>query len=324
MKALVTGGAGYIGSHMVRTLVDEGHEVVVLDDLSAGHRDAVAREAHFVQGDVGDMELVRSILGERGIDAVLHFAGRIQVEESVSHPQRYYETNVVRSIRLLDAVVGSPVRAFVFSSTAAVYGNPDNVPIPESHPLRPVNPYGQTKLAIEAALAAYGHAYRLPWVALRYFNAAGAHPEAGLAERHDPETHLLPIVLEVAEGRRRSLNIYGHTWETPDGTCVRDFVHVRDLASAHLRAVDYLTAGGESGAFNLGTGQGHSVREVVAAAERVTGRSIATVDAPPRAGDPPILVASVAKAHEKLGWRAKRSDLGTIISDAWASRQIAT
>ena len=320
MKALVTGGAGYIGSHMVRTLLDASHEVVVLDDLSAGHRDAVGEDAAFVQGDVGDAPLVRSLLDEQRIDAVFHFAGLIRVEESVSEPRRYYETNVVRSLRLLDAVVEVGVRNFVFSSTAAVYGNPKLVPIPEDHVLDPVNPYGHTKLAVERALEAYGRAYRLPWVALRYFNAAGAHPEAGLAERHDPETHLIPIVLDVARGRRRSLNIYGSQWDTADGTCVRDFVHVRDLCDAHLRAVDYLAAGGESGALNLGTGHGHSVRDVVEVARSVTGREIPTLDASPRPGDPPVLVASAERARAVLGWSARRSDLRSIVEDAWSAK----
>lgn len=312
MKALVTGGAGYVGSHMVRALLDAGHEVVVLDDLSTGHRDAIPPEAKFVHGSV---EGARSVLD--GVDAVLHFAAKIRVEESVSHPRLYWEGNVVATLALLGAVVEAKV-PIVFSSTAAVYGTPDSVPIDEDHPKRPVNPYGETKLAIERALAAYGDAYGLRWMALRYFNAAGAHADAGLGERHDPETHLVPIVLDVALGKRPHIAMYGTKWPTADGTCVRDYVHVRDLADAHLAAIEHLMRGGASGALNLGTGVGHSVRAVVAAARNVTGKRIATVDAPVRAGDPASLVAKVDRAASVLGWKARRPDLEAIVADAWA------
>ena len=317
MKALVTGGAGYVGSHMVKTLLDAGHEAVVLDDLSTGHRDAVDPRARFVQGDSAQTGEVRALLRDEKIDAVLHFAAKIRVEESVQDPRLYWQKNLVATLALLDAVVDAKL-PFVFSSTAAVYGTPDEVPIPEDHPKRPVSPYGDTKLAIEHALEAYGAAYGLPWAALRYFNAAGADAAAGLGERHEPETHLIPIVLDVAAGKRASVALYGTDWPTPDGTCVRDYVHVLDLAEAHLAAVEHLARGGASGAFNLGTGRGHSVREVVEAARRVSGRPIAVVEAPRRAGDPPSLVAKVDRAREVLGWRARRGDLDAVVGDAWA------
>lgn len=332
MRALVTGGAGYIGSHMVRALLDAEHQVVVLDDLSTGHRDAVPPEASFVRGEVGATNDVAALLRDEHIDAVLHFAGLIRVEESVSDPQKYFRGNLAQSMGLLDAVMlcsqgrggqgvgGVAARRhipFVFSSTAAVYGEPVAVPIEESHPQRPVNPYGESKLAVERVLEAYGRAYGLPWAALRYFNAAGAHPEANLGERHQPESHLIPIVLEVAEGKRQAVSIYGTTWPTPDGSCVRDFIHVRDLCEAHLAALEHLQKGGESGATNLGTGHGHSVREVVEVVRQVTGRPVAVVEAPPRAGDPPTLVAGVERAARVFGWKARRTDLATIIGDAW-------
>lgn len=320
MRALVTGGAGYVGSHMVRVLLDAGHDVVVLDDLSTGHRDAVSAGARFVQGDVGDGSEVAALLRAERIDAVLHFAARIRVEESVSAPRRYYQGNLVATLGLLEAVLDVKPAAFVLSSTAAVYGVPESTPIDEGHPTRPVNPYGETKLAIERALAAYGRAYGLRWAALRYFNAAGAHHEAGLGECHEPETHLIPIVLDVALGGRPSVALYGTSWPTPDGTCVRDYVHVRDLGAAHLAALEHLVRGGESGAFNLGTGRGHSVREVVDVARAVTGRAIPVVEAPPRAGDPAVLVAGVERAARVLGWRAQRAELATIVADAWAHR----
>lgn len=318
MKALVTGGAGYVGSHMVRTLLDAGHEVVVLDDLSTGFRDAVPEAARFVEGDVADVPAVTALLRGERVDAVLHFAARIRVEESVSDPRRYWQGNLVASLALLEAVLDAGAPPFVFSSTAAVYGDPEEVPIDEDHPKRPVNPYGETKLAIERALASYGAAYGLRWAALRYFNAAGAHAEAGLGERHEPESHLVPIVLDVALGKRAKISVFGADWPTPDGTCVRDYVHVRDLGEAHLAALEHLARGGESGAFNLGTGQGHSVREVVETARAVTGRPIAAEDAPPRAGDPPVLVAKVERAARVLGWRARRPSLRDIVADAWA------
>jgi UDP-glucose 4-epimerase len=319
MRTLVTGGAGYVGSHMVKTLVDLGHQVVVLDDMSAGHRDAVPPGVPFVLADVGSSKDMLAVLRDRRIEAVFHFAAKIRVEQSVSDPRLYWNGNVVATLALLDAVLeAGTVKAFVQSSTAAVYGTPDEVPIDEEHPKRPDSPYGETKLAVERALASFGRAYGLPWAALRYFNAAGAEHEAGLGERHDPETHLIPIVLDAAVGKRESISINGTSWPTPDGTCVRDYVHVSDLCEAHLAAVEHLMRGGESAAFNLGTGEGHSVREIVDVARSVTGRAITTVDAPPRAGDPAVLVAKVERAARVLGWRAKRTELTRIIGDAWA------
>ena len=319
MRALVTGGAGFVGSHMVKTLLDFGHEPVVLDDMSSGHRDAVPPGVPFVLGDVASVGDVGALLRDQRIDAVFHFAAKIRVEESVTDPRLYWKGNLVATLALLDAVLDSGrVQAFVQSSTAAVYGTPDEVPIDEDHPKRPVSPYGETKLAIERALDAYGAAHGLPWAALRYFNAAGADHEAGLGERHVPETHLVPIVLEVAAGERASLAINGTAWPTPDGTCVRDYIHVTDLCEAHLAAVEHLVRGGECGAFNLGTGRGHSVREIVEVARRITGLPIATVDGPPRAGDPAVLVAKVDRAARVLGWQARRADLARIVGDAWA------
>ena len=325
MKALVTGGAGYVGSHMVKTLLDAGHQVVVVDDLSTGHHDSVPPDrVAFVEGDVADAHAMSNVLRAHHVEAVFHFAAKIRVEQSVSEPRLYWRGNVIATLGLLDAVIDAGnIQAFVQSSTAAVYGTPDAVPIDEDHPKRPDSPYGETKLAVERALEAYGRAYGLRWAALRYFNAAGADHEAGLGERHDPETHLIPIVLEVASGKRKSLAIYGTSWPTPDGTCLRDYIHVSDLCEAHLAAVDYLVKGGASGAFNLGTGRGHSVREIVEVARKVTGLPIATVDAPPRAGDPASLVAKVERAEKVLGWRAKRTDLTRIVGDAWAWMQRA-
>jgi len=259
---------------MVKTLLDAGHEVVVVDDLSTGHREAVPLGATFVLADVASTSGMAALLHASHIEAVFHFAAKIRVEESVANPRLYWKGNLVATLALLDAVLDvGTVRAFVQSSTAAVYGTPDgNAPLDEDHPKRPLNPYGETKLGVERALDAYGHAHGLRWAALRYFNAAGAEPAAGLGERHDPETHLVPIVLEVAAGTRESLAIYGGSWPTADGTCVRDYVHVSDLCEAHLLAVDHLERGGESGAFNLGSGRGHTVLEIVEAARAVTGR----------------------------------------------------
>jgi UDP-glucose 4-epimerase len=318
VRALVTGGAGYIGSHMVRALLDAGHAVVVLDDLSTGHRDAVAGQARLVEGNVGATRDVSALIRDERIDAVFHFAGLIRVDESVANPRKYFYGNLVASLGLLDAVLeAGRTIPFVFSSTAAVYGEPASVPIDEEHPQRPVNPYGDSKLAVERVLETYGKAHGLPWAALRYFNAAGAYAEAGLGERHEPESHLVPIVLEVAAGTRAAVSIYGTDWPTPDGTCVRDFIHVRDLCDAHLAAIEHLRKGGASGAMNLGTGEGHSVREVVEVARAITGHPIPVVEGPKRAGDPPALVARVDRAARILGWKAARADLPRIVQDAW-------
>jgi UDP-glucose 4-epimerase len=320
MRVLVTGGAGYIGSHMALVLRRAGHEVVVVDDLSAGHRDAVPADAVFVEADVADRMRMGEVLRVHGVEAILHFAARIQVGESVSDPRRYYQGNVAASIALLDSALDAGVKRFVLSSTAAVYGEPVRVPIDEQHPTSPINPYGDTKLAIERMLGAYGHAYGLHWAALRYFNAAGADVAAGLDERHDPETHLVPIVVDVALGRRDAVTVFGNDYDTPDGTCVRDYIHVLDLCEAHLVALEHLASGGEGGAFNLGTGEGQSVAQVIDVVRSVSGREVRVVQGPRRAGDPPRLVASPERAARVLGWRAKRVRLEDIVRDLWQVR----
>jgi UDP-glucose 4-epimerase len=320
MHVLVTGGAGYIGSHMARVLVRSGHTVTVLDNFLSGHADAVPAEAALVRGDVRDRKLTAELFRDRPVDAIFHFASRIQVGESVTSPRLYWRDNLAAAVELCEGALDAKVTRFVLSSTAAVYGNPIRIPIDEEHPTLPVNVYGATKLAIERMLASYARAYGMRYAALRYFNAAGADVEAGLSERHDPETHLIPLVLDAALGTRGALTIFGDDYDTPDGTCVRDYVHVVDLAEAHLAALAYLDGGGESGAFNLGTGRGHSVREVVACVERVTGRTVPTVIGTRRAGDPPFLVASADRARARLGWEAKRSTLEEIVRDAWSAR----
>ena len=317
MNVLVTGGAGYIGSHMVRVLLRAGHAVTVLDDLSAGHADAVPKGTRLVQADVRAKDVVVPLLRAERIDAIFHFASRIQVGESVRDPRLYYRDNLAAGVGLLESALDAGVRRFILSSTAAVYGDPIRVPIDEDHPTVPVNPYGDTKLMLERVLASYSRAYGLGYVALRYFNACGADVEAGIGERHAPETHLIPLILEAAQGKRE-LTIFGEDYATPDGTCVRDYIHVTDLAKAHLKALAYLEAGGASGAFNLGTGHGHSVREVLACAEKVTGRRVPYKVGPRREGDPPVLVASPERANRVLGWSAERPALADIVADAWA------
>ena len=320
MKILVTGGAGYIGSHMSLVLLRAGHDVVVVDDLSGGHRDAVPAGATFVEAGVGDRERMQEVLSLHGVEAILHFAGRIEVGESMRDPRRFYENNLAATFGLVEAALDARVGRFVLSSTAAVYGDPVRVPIDEDHPTAPINPYGDTKLAVERMLAAYGRAYGLRWAALRYFNAAGADVQAGLDERHDPETHLLPIVLDAALGRREAVTVFGEDYDTPDGTCVRDYIHVLDLCDAHLLALEHLARGGDGGAFNLGTGQGHSVAQVIETVRRVSGREVRVVHGPRRPGDPPRLVASPERAARVLGWRARRVSLEEIVRDAWQAR----
>ncbi|MCU0686635.1 MAG: UDP-glucose 4-epimerase GalE [Polyangiaceae bacterium] len=289
MNVVVAGGAGYIGSHMVHLLRERGHEVGVIDSLISGHREALPAGVPLLEADVGDRRAVTAFLRERKAEAVLHFAARIQVGESVVDPRLYYNGNLVATVGLLDAVLDAGVERVIFSSTAAVYGVPTEVPIPEGHATAPVNPYGETKLATEHMLASYARAYGLRYAALRYFNAAGA--AAGLGERHEPETHLIPLVLRAALGAGKPVTVFGRDYPTPDGTCVRDYVHVLDLAEAHLAALEYLGRGGESGAFNLGTGRGYSVAEVIAEAARVCRRDVPCHEGPRRPGDPPSLVA---------------------------------
>jgi UDP-arabinose 4-epimerase len=316
MRVLVTGGAGYIGSHTAKALAQAGHEVVVLDNFSGGHRWAV-KWGPCVEGDLGDAALVTQALKTYGIDAVLHFAASIQVGESVRDPKKYFWNNVVNTLRLLDAMLAAGVPHIVFSSSAAVYGNPERVPIPEAHPTRPVNPYGDTKLMMERALQWYGAAYGIRWAALRYFNAAGADPDGDLGEEHDPESHLIPLVIRAALGRTPYVEVFGTDYDTPDGTAIRDYIHIVDLADAHVKALQYLARGGESRALNLGTGEGHTVREVIAAVSKVSGGPVPVRDAPRRAGDPPALVADPAQAASLLGWKPRYAGLSEIVESAW-------
>jgi UDP-glucose 4-epimerase len=318
MKTLVTGGAGYIGSHTVAELRRRGAAVVVIDDLSAGHREALPSDVPLLISDVGDRERVGRFLAEHDVSSIVHFAAKIQVGESVTDPRKYWNGNVVATSALLDVALDRGVKQFILSSTAAVYGTPREVPILEEHATAPINPYGESKLVIERILASYERAYGLKYACLRYFNAAGADPEAGLGERHDPETHLIPIILEAALGKRPNVTVFGRDYPTPDGTCIRDYIHVRDLADAHVAALEHLVRGGESGAFNLGTGHGYSVAEVLEVARRVTGRAIPVEYGPRRAGDPPSLVASAERASRILGFRAQRSSLEQIVRDAWS------
>jgi len=316
MRVLVTGGAGYIGSHTAKALAQAGHEPIVLDNFSSGHRWAV-KWGPLAEGELADSKLVHTTLKEERIEAVLHFAASIAVGESVKEPQKYFWNNVVNTLRLLDAMLDAGVKQIVFSSSAAVYGNPQQVPTPEEHLTHCVNPYGDTKLMMERALHWYGRAYDLGWIALRYFNAAGADSEGELGEAHNPETHLIPLVMQAALGRRPCIEVYGTDYPTPDGTAIRDYIHVADLADAHVRALNYIAAGGASQAINLGTGRGHSVREVINAVGRISERPVPVHEAPRRAGDAPILVAGADRAGRLLGWKPIRSELETIVQSAW-------
>lgn len=319
MRLMVTGGAGYIGSHVVRQLSAAGHAVVVYDNLSAGHRDAVL-DAELVVGDLADTPRLDGVLA-RGFDAVLHFAASLDVAESMREPLAYFTNNTANSLRLFNACRRHGVGQVVCSSTAAVYGEPEQTPIPEDAPTRPVNPYGQSKLMTEQALRETARTGQLRHVILRYFNAAGASPDARIGEAHEPETHLIPLALQVAAGQRAELMLYGTDYPTPDGSCLRDYIHVEDLASAHLAALDHLTAGGESLTLNCGYGHGYSVREVIAAVERVTGRRLPVREMPRRPGDAAELVAAVGRIRERLGWTPRHDDLDRIVADAWRWEQ---
>jgi UDP-arabinose 4-epimerase len=314
---LVTGGAGYIGSHACKALARAGYTPIAYDNLVYGHRDAV-RWGPFVEGDLGDAARLADTLARHEVAAVIHFAAFAYVGESMEKPQLYFRNNVVNTLALLDAMLTAGLRHIVFSSSCATYGTPARVPITEDTPQRPVNPYGESKLICERAIHWYGEAYRMSYAALRYFNAAGADPDGEIGEAHEPETHLVPLVLATALGRRAQIDIYGTDYPTPDGSAVRDYIHVQDLAEAHVAALGHLLDGGASLALNLGTGAGHSVREVIAAAERVTGRRIARREMARRAGDPPVLVADVARARAALGWQARMSGLDGILGTAWA------
>jgi UDP-glucose 4-epimerase len=315
MAILVTGGAGYIGSVMVELLRVRGETVVVLDNLSRGHRAAVDASVPFYEGNIGDRTLVKRICAEHQVNACIHFAAVAYVGESVTEPQRYFDNNVAQAIGLLEALLASQVRRLVFSSTCATYGEPVRVPIDETHPQQPTNPYGWSKLMVEKILAAYDHAYALKYVALRYFNACGALSNRG--EDHSPETHIIPNVLLTALGQVPQVSVFGSDYPTPDGTAIRDYIHVADLGTAHLLALEHLRRGGQSDCINLGNGQGYSVMEVIEAARRVTGQPIAVKLEPRRPGDPSRLVADAAKARAVLGWQPEYPDLETILRSAW-------
>lgn len=321
MNILIVGGAGYIGSHMVKYLTDRtNHTVVVLDNLYKGHRDAVIG-AELVVGDFGDRDLVESLCKERGIDALMHFGAHSLVGESVTDPEKYYYNNVVKGKALIDGALAGGVKYVIFSSTAATYGEPERVPIEENDRTRPTNPYGHTKLAFEGLLESYRVAYGLNYTCLRYFNAAGADESGLIGEDHAPESHLIPLVLQVALGKRANIKVFGDDYPTPDGTCVRDYIHVTDLASAHLLALERLANGGESGVYNLGNGQGFSVKEIIDVCREVTGHPIPQEMAERRAGDPAVLVASSARAREILGWQPVYTNVRDIVASAWKWHQ---
>lgn len=318
MAILVTGGVGYVGSHTVHALAACGCDLVVVDNLSTGFRAAVPEEVRFYQGDIRDRAFLDSVFAAEPVEGVIHFAASSQVGESMAHPLRYYDNNLGGTRILLESMLAHGVKTIVFSSSAAVYGEPETVPIRETDPTNPTNCYGETKLAIERMMHWAGGAYGLRYVALRYFNACGARAGGGIGEAHNPETHLIPLILQVANGRRPQIAVFGTDYPTPDGTCVRDYVHVDDLARAHRLAFEYLLRGGESQCINLGSGSGFSVRQMVDAVRRITGHAVPVVEQPRRAGDPAVLVASIEKAEAVLGWQPQCSDLERVIASAWA------
>lgn len=319
-KLLVVGGAGYIGSHMVKALANAGFAVVTLDNLSGGYRDAV-RYGEFVQGDIADRALLDQLFTQQRFVGVLHFASFIQVGESVREPGKYYRNNVVNTHTLLEAMRDHHIGYIIFSSTAAIFGEPIHVPIPEDHPKQPINPYGRSKWMVEQMLTDYERAYGLKSICLRYFNAAGADPDGELGERHEPETHLIPLVLRAVTGRSPALTVFGTDYPTPDGTCIRDYIHISDLADAHRLALQALWAGAPSGAYNLGNGNGFSVQEVIDTAARICGRTVPVQYGERRAGDPARLVADARRARAELGWQPRFADLQTIIAHAWQWEQ---
>lgn len=320
---LVTGGAGYIGSQAVLALRDAGYEVVILDNLVYGHRDLVETvlKVELIQGDIGDRNLLDQIFKTRDFSAVMHFAAYAYVGESVTQPAKYYRNNVVGTLTLLEAMCDAGIKNFVFSSTCATYGVPQQLPIPENHPQHPINPYGMSKLMVEQILDDFDHAYGLRSVRFRYFNAAGADPQGRLGEDHAPETHLIPLVLLTALGKRESISVFGSDYDTPDGTCIRDYIHVSDLAEAHILGLEYLLKGGSTEVFNLGNGRGFSIQEVIEAARRVTQHPIPVTLADRRPGDPPSLVGSAQKAQQILGWKPQYADIETILKHAWQWHQ---
>jgi UDP-glucose-4-epimerase GalE len=315
LNILVTGGAGFIGSHACKLLAAKGHMPVTYDNLSRGHRAAV-KWGPLEIGEIEDRQRLQAVLEQYRPDALMHFAAFAYVAESVEQPELYFRNNVTGSRVLFDTLIEHRPAPVIFSSSCVTYGIPETIPITESHPQRPINPYGETKLKGEQILADLGKKYGMPWVALRYFNAAGADPEGEIGEDRDPETHLIPLVLKAARDNK-TVSIFGTDYNTPDGTCIRDYIHVVDIADAHLRALDYLLANGKSCALNLANARGYSVKEVIAAAERVCGRAIAIEAAPKRPGDPPVLVGSAERAQGLLGWTPKRAALETQIADAW-------
>lgn len=320
---LVTGGAGYIGSHTVLALKQAGYSVLILDNLVYGHRDLVEQvlKVELIEGDTGDRDLLDQLFFSRNIAAVMHFSAYAYVGESVSDPAKYYRNNVIGTITLLEAMLAASVNKFVFSSTCATYGVPEIVPIPEDHPQNPINPYGATKLMVERILSDFSQAYDFKSVRFRYFNAAGAHPEGNLGEDHNPETHLIPLVLQTALGKRESISIFGTDYPTDDGTCVRDYIHVSDLADAHVLGLEYLLKGGDSTFFNLGNGNGFSVKEIIEAARLITGKDIKAVECDRRLGDPPALIGSAEKARKILGWQPQYTSIKDIMTHAWEWHQ---
>ena len=321
MNVLVVGGAGYIGSHCVRQLVAAGHRPVVLDNLVFGHRSAVCAEIPFYDADLGNQEIVGQILRDESIELVMHFAAFAYVGESVTEPRKYYNNNFVATLRLLETMLDKGVKKFVFSSTCATYGKPHSLPIVETLPQAPINPYGQTKLDVENCLKSFAHAYGLSFAAFRYFNAAGAAEDGTIGEDHKPETHLIPLVFDAATGRRDHIKIFGTDYDTPDGTCLRDYVHVDDLSRAHIAAFEKLETPGASHFYNLGTGRPNSVREIIYAVEAVTGLKVPVIEVGRRAGDPPALYADSSKAQDELGWEIKFTEVKDIIETAWRWHQ---
>ncbi|WP_077369497.1 UDP-glucose 4-epimerase GalE [Anaerosalibacter sp. Marseille-P3206] len=317
MAVLVLGGAGYIGSHCVYELIDKGESVVVVDNLQTGHQDALHENAIFCEGDIRDIDFLNNVFSKYDIDSVVHFAANSLVGESMSKPLKYFDNNVYGTEVLLKAMVENDVKKIVFSSSAAVYGEPKHIPIKETDKTNPTNPYGETKLAMEKMMKWVDLAHGIKYVSLRYFNVAGAHPNGNIGEDHNPETHLIPLVLQVPLNKREKIFVYGNDYDTKDGTCIRDYIHVKDLINAHLLALEYLRKGHDSDIFNLGNGLGFSVNEIIEACEKVTGKSIEKEFTSRRAGDPPMLVASSEKARNILGWEPKYTNVRDIIATAW-------
>ncbi len=312
---LVIGGAGYIGSHMVKMLAEKGYNVIVYDNLSTGYEELVTVN-NFIKGDLADKEKLSKVFKENNIEAVMHFAAFIEVGESVKNPSKYYNNNVVNVVNLLDLMVEHNINKFIFSSTAAVYGQPEQIPIKEEQLKKPINPYGRSKFMVENILEDYDHAYNLRYTAFRYFNASGADESGTIGEMHDPETHLIPLVLKTALGEREKIYIFGTDYKTKDGSCIRDFVHVNDLAKAHLKGLQYLLDGGESKAFNLGSGEGYSVKEIIEKSKEITGIDFEVEEGDRREGDPAVLIADSSKARKVLNWEPEY-DLEDIIETAW-------